>query len=144
VSTVGAARVTTIEGQVVDLSVNERKQVTIQKVLAIVDVGQPVNLSGIEAQVEGAIIDGIGSAFFADVPIERGRAASQNFGDYRLIRNREAPAKIEVIVLSSRVRPTGIGEIGIPPVAPAVANAIAAVTGERLKQMPFAKLGYRL
>jgi isoquinoline 1-oxidoreductase subunit beta len=113
-------------------------------VLAVVDVGQPVNVSGIEAQVEGAIIDGIGAAFFGDVPIESGRAQSKNFDDYRLIRNREAPRAIEVVIVPSRTRPTGIGEIGIPPIAPAVANAIAAATGTRLRQMPFMKSGFLL
>lgn len=130
--------------QVVDLSVNDKKQVTIHKVLAVVDVGQPVNISGIEAQMEGGIIDGIGSAFFADVPIERGRATSENFGDYRLIRNREAPREIEVVILPGTTRPTGIGEIGIPPIAPAVANAIAAGTGVRIREMPFFKSGFSL
>lgn len=130
--------------QAVDLSVNDKKQVTIHNVLAVVDVGQPVNISGIEAQVEGAIIDGIGSAFFADVPIERGRAMSTNFGDYRLIRNREAPREIEVVILPSTTRPAGIGEIGIPPIAPAVANAITAATGVRLREMPFSKSGFSL
>ena len=130
--------------QVVDVSVNDAKQVTIHHVLAVVDVGQPVNVSGIEAQVEGAIIDGIGAAFFGDVPIESGRAQSRNFDDYRLIRHREAPRAIEVVIVPSRTRPTGIGEIGIPPIAPAVANAIAAATGTRLRQMPFSKSGFSL
>ena len=130
--------------QVVELSVNEKKQVSIHKVTAVVDVGQPVNLSGLEAQVEGAIIDGVGAAFFGDVPIERGRAMSKNFDDYRLIRNREAPAAIEVVVLPSTMRPTGIGEIGIPPIAPAVANAIAALTGTRIREMPFIRAGFDL
>jgi isoquinoline 1-oxidoreductase beta subunit len=130
--------------QVVEVSLNEKKQVTIHKVTAVVDVGQPVNISGIEAQVEGAIIDGIGSAFFGDVPIDRGRAASTNFDNYRLIRNREAPRHIEVIILPSTTRPTGIGEIGIPPIAPAVANAIAAATVTRIRQMPFSKAGFLL
>lgn len=130
--------------QAVELSVNAKKEVVIHKVTAVVDVGQPVNLLGIEAQVEGAISDGIGSAFFADVPIERGRALSTNFDNYRLIRNREAPREIEVIILPSTTRPTGIGEIGIPPIAPAVANAIAAATGTRLRHMPFSKSGFTL
>ena len=108
------------------------------------DVGQPVNLSGLDAQAEGAIIDGLGAAFFCEVPIERGRATSTNFNDYRLIRNREAPAAIEVIILPSTANPTGFGKIAIPPIAPAVANAIAAATGERIRRMPFAKLGFRL
>ena len=86
----------------------------------------------------------VGAAFFGDVPIERGRAMSTIFDDYRLIRNREAPATIEVIVLPSTLRPTGMGEIGIPPIAPAVANAIAALTGARIREMPFIRAGFDL
>ena len=130
--------------QVVELSVDARKRVVIHKVIAVADVGQPVNLSGLEAQGEGAIIDGLGAAFFGDVPIDRGRATVTNFDSYRLIRNREAPAAIEVTFLPSGARPTGFGEIAIPPIAPAVANAIAALTGERLRRMPFVKGGYDL
>jgi isoquinoline 1-oxidoreductase beta subunit len=130
--------------QVVELSVNEKSQVVVHRVVAVADAGQPVNLSGLEAQVEGAVIDGLGAAFFGDVPIERGRAVPENFDTYRLIRNREAPAGIEVTILPSTERPTGIGEIGIPPIAPAVANAIAALTGRRIRQTPFAKEGYDL
>jgi isoquinoline 1-oxidoreductase subunit beta len=131
--------------QVVDVSVNDAKQATVHTVLAVVDVGQPVNVSGIEAQVEGVVIDGIGgAAFFGDVPIDSGRAQSKNFDDYRLIRNREAPRAIRVVIVPSRSRPTSIGEIGLPPIAPAVANAIAAATGTRLRQMPFAKSRFSL
>jgi isoquinoline 1-oxidoreductase subunit beta len=130
--------------QVVELSVDEKKRVRIHNVAAVADVGQPVNLSGLEAQAEGAIIDGLGAAFFCEVPIERGRATSTNFNDYRLIRNREAPAAIDVVILPSAARPTGFGEIAIPPIAPAVANAIAALTGDRIRRMPFATLGYAL
>lgn len=92
----------------------------------------------------GGRLDAIGAALRLDVPIEAGRATVTNFDNYRLIRNREAPAAIDMTFLPSRTRPTGFGEIAIPPIAPAVANAIAALTGERLRQMPFAKLGYDL
>jgi isoquinoline 1-oxidoreductase beta subunit len=130
--------------QVVELSVDEQKRVAIHRVTAVVDVGRPVNLLTIEAQVQGAVIDALGSAFFGHVPIADGRATVTNFNDYRLIRNREAPAAIDVIIVPSTERPTGIGEIPVPVVAPAVANAIAAATGERLRQMPFGALGYGL
>jgi isoquinoline 1-oxidoreductase beta subunit len=130
--------------QVVELSIDDRKRVVIHKVTAVADVGQPINLSGLEAQAEGAIIDGLGAAFFADVPIARGRAMVTNFDNYRMIRNREAPSAIDVTFVASRQRPSGFGEIAIPPIAPAVANAIASLTGERIRRMPFAKLGYDL
>ena len=130
--------------QVVELSVDERKRVTLHRITAVVDVGRLVNPLTIEAQVQGGIIDALGSAFFGDVPIVNGRATMTNFDDYRLIRNREAPATIDVIIVPSTLRPTGIGEIPVPVVAPAVANAIAAANGERLRQMPFSAAGYGL
>jgi isoquinoline 1-oxidoreductase beta subunit len=136
--------------QVVELSVtagtgaNALRRVTIHRVLCVSDVGQPVNLSMLEAQAQGGVIDGIGSAFFGEVPIDKGRATSRNFGDYRLIRMREAPAAIEAHFVPSRERPTGFGEPPLPPIGPAVANAIAALTGDRIRQMPFLRAGYTL
>jgi isoquinoline 1-oxidoreductase beta subunit len=133
---------------VVEVSVaagaNGQKRVTIHKVWSVGDVGQPVNLSMLEAQMQGGIIDGIGAAFYGEVPIQNGRATSRNFGDYRLIRLREAPREIETHFIPSRIRPTGFGEPPLPPIAPAVANAIAALTGERIRMMPFVKAGYVL
>jgi isoquinoline 1-oxidoreductase beta subunit len=130
--------------QVVELSMDDRKRVVIHRITAVVDVGRPVNPLTLEAQVQGGIIDALGSAFFCDVPIGSGRATVTNFNDYRLIRNREAPAAIDVFVVPSTMRPTGIGEIPVPVIAPAVANAIAAGSGERLRQMPFLATGYEL
>ena len=133
---------------VVEVSVangpNGQKRVTIHKVVSVGDVGQPVNLSMLEAQMHSGIIDGLGAAFYGEVPIENGRALSRNFGDYRLIRLREAPLAIESHFIPSRIRPTGFGEPPLPPIAPAVANAIAALTGERIRMMPFVKAGYTL
>lgn len=133
---------------VVEVSVapasNGQKRVTIHKVVSVGDVGQPVNLAMLEAQMQGGVIDGIGAAFYGEVPIANGRAQSRNFGDYRLIRMREAPHVIEAHFIASRRRPTGFGEPPLPPIAPAVANAIAAATGERIRMMPFAKAGFVL
>jgi isoquinoline 1-oxidoreductase beta subunit len=133
---------------VVEISIapvsNGQRRVTIHKVVSVGDVGQPVNLSMLEAQMQSGIIDGLGAAFYGEVPIEQGRATSRNFGDYRMIRLREAPLAIESHFIPSRLRPTGFGEPPLPPIAPAVANAIAALTGERIKVMPFIKAGYVL
>jgi isoquinoline 1-oxidoreductase beta subunit len=133
---------------VVEISIspggNDQKRVTIHKVVSVGDVGQPVNLSMLEAQMQSGIIDGLGAAFYGEVPIEKGRATSRNFGDYRLIRLREAPLAIESHFIPSALRPTGFGEPPLPPIAPAVANAIAALTGERIRTMPFVKAGYGL
>ena len=133
---------------VVELSVapgsTGQRRVAIHKIVSVGDVGQVVNLSMLEAQMQGGIIDGLGAAFYGEVPIEKGRAASRNFGDYRMIRLREAPLAIESHFIPSRLRPTGFGEPPLPPIAPAVANAIAALTGERIRMMPFIKAGYVL
>jgi isoquinoline 1-oxidoreductase subunit beta len=133
---------------VVEISIaqgsNGQKRVTIHKIVSVGDVGQPVNLSMLEAQMQGGIIDGLGAAFYGEVPIVKGRATSRNFGDYRMIRLREAPLAIESHFIRSALPPTGFGEPPLPPIAPAVANAIAALTGDRIKMMPFLKAGYVL
>jgi len=138
--------------QVVELSVdppsrgagNAPRRVTIHRVTCALDCGIVVNRSGVEAQAQGGIIDGLGHAFYGEVTIDRGRAVEGNFDRYRLIRNREAPAAIDVHIVPSTMRPTGFGEIAIPVVAPAVANAVAAITGDRLRRTPFTRSGYTL
>jgi isoquinoline 1-oxidoreductase beta subunit len=127
----------------VELSVAADRRVRIHRVLIAVDCGQVVNLSGVEAQAEGGTIDGLGAAFFGEVTIAAGRADTGNFDRYRLIRNNEAPP-IEVVIVPSRERPTGFGEIVIPVIAPAVANAIAAATGIRIRELPFSRAGFSL
>jgi isoquinoline 1-oxidoreductase beta subunit len=129
---------------VVELSVDAGKRITVHKVLVVLDCGQPVNLLGIEAQAEGGLVDALGAAFYGEVPIRNGRAMVTNFDRYRLIRQREIPEEVEVVVVPSHRTPTGIGEIPLPSVAPAIANAVAALTGVRLRQMPFARDGYSL
>lgn len=129
--------------QVVELSA-EGRRVRLHKVTAVVDVGRQVNPLTLEAQVQGGIIDALGSAFFGEVPIRDGRADIANFDRYRLIRQREAPIAIEIMLVPSTERPTGIGEIPVPVVAPAVANALAAATGARVRTMPFTREGWTL
>ena len=138
--------------QVVELSVDPapsgvdsaRRVVRIHKVTCALDCGIVVNRSGIEAQAQGGIIDGLGHAFYGEITIDCGRAVEGNFDRYRLIRHREAPAAIEVHIVSSTLRPTGFGEIAVPVIAPAVANAIASATGQRLRRTPFAREGFGL
>jgi len=141
--------------QVVELSVTPavapapgsgtvRHAVRIHRVTCALDCGIVVNRSGVEAQAQGGIIDGLGHAFYGEVTIDRGRAVEGNFDRYRLIRHREAPDAIDVHVVSSTMRPTGFGEIAVPVIAPAVANAIAAATGHRLRRTPFVRQGFVL
>jgi isoquinoline 1-oxidoreductase beta subunit len=137
--------------QVVELSVDAtaaagstRRSVRIHKVTCALDCGIVVNRSGVEAQAQGGIIDGLGHAFYGEITIDRGRAVEGNFDRYRLIRNREAPAAIDIHVVTSAMRPTGFGEIAVPVIGPAVANAIAAATGHRLRRTPFIRDGFVL
>ncbi len=120
------------------------RQVTIHRVTCALDCGIVVNRSGVEAQAEGGIIDGLGHAFFGEITIDRGRAVEGNFDRYRLIRHREAPRAIDVHVVPSTMRPTGFGEIAVPVIGPAVANAIATATGQRLRRTPFGRDGFTL
>ncbi len=140
--------------QVVELSVDAAsgpasagmapRRVTVHKVTCALDCGIVVNRSGVEAQAQGGIIDGLGTAFFGAISIDRGRAVEGNFDRYRLIRHREAPRAIDVHIVPSTMRPTGFGEIAVPVIAPAIANAIASATGQRLRRTPFVREGYTL
>jgi isoquinoline 1-oxidoreductase subunit beta len=125
---------------VVEVSVSRAGELKIDRVVAAVDAGrQIVNLSGAEAQVQGCIIDGIGAALLQEQVLERGRMMRSNFTDYQMIRMPQAPAKIEIHFLRSDNNPTGLGEPPLPPIAPALANAIFAATGKRLRDFPFSK-----
>ena len=129
---------------VAEVSVAKDGQVKVDRVVSVCDVGaQIVNRSGAENQVEGSIIDGIGTLMFPELTLERGRIAQNNFNEYPLIRMPNAPAKIEVHFLASNNPTTGLGEPAIPPIAPAVCNAIFAATGNRVRQFPLSHTDLR-
>ena len=90
------------------------------------------------------IIDGLSAAMFGDITIARGRTVQSTFADYPLLRNRDAPENRGSTSFPSREHPTGFGEIALPPIAPAVANAIFAVTGTRVRRLPFVASGFRM
>jgi len=128
---------------VAEVSVTSDKQLTLHKVAVVGDVGPIVNMSGAENQVEGSVIDGFSTAMGLELSFENGRVQESNYHEYPLLRMRNAPA-IDVHFIQSDNSPTGLGEPALPPTAPAIANAIFAATGERLRQMPFTKSGYKL
>ncbi|HZI42313.1 MAG TPA: molybdopterin cofactor-binding domain-containing protein, partial [Gemmatimonadaceae bacterium] len=123
---------------VADVAVSRDGNLTIRKITAAVDAGTIVNLSGAEAQVQSAILDGVSAAWFQRITIERGAAAQTNFRDYRMLRMNESPRLMEVHFVKSQAPPTGLGEPALPAAAPAVCNAIFAATGKRIRTLPFA------
>jgi isoquinoline 1-oxidoreductase beta subunit len=120
---------------VVELSVDATGRPRVHRVVAAVDCGMVVNASGAEAQVQGGVIDGLSAALYGQITVDRGRVRQSNFGDYRLVRMREAPP-IEVHFVRSTELPSGLGEPPVSPVAPAIANALFALTGKRIRRLP--------
>ena len=126
--------------QVADVTVAQDGTLKVDKVVCVSDVGaQIINPSGAENQVEGSIVDGIGAMMFQDIDIQRGRVVQGNFHDYPMIRMPDSPAVIETHFLRTDYPTTGLGEPAIPPIAPAVCNAIFAATGKRVRQFPLSK-----
>jgi isoquinoline 1-oxidoreductase beta subunit len=105
------------------------------------DIGPIVNLSGAENQVEGCIVDGFSTAMGLELTLENGRVAETNFDRYPLLRIASAP-QVDVHFIQSDFTPTGVGEPALPPVAPAIANAIFAATGHRMRTLPLRKEGF--
>lgn len=129
---------------VVDLTVDPEGQLRVDRVVAAVDVGeQIVNLSGAEQQVQGSVIDGLSALWHQGLDIEAGRIVQSNFHDHRLLRLPEAPARIDVHFVRSPHPSTGLGEPALPPVAPAVCNAIFVATGVRIRDWPLARTSLR-
>ena len=122
--------------QVVDV-VMEGDKPQIEKVWCAVDCGIVVNPEGALNQIEGGIVDGIGHALYGNMTFKDGKPEQSNFDTYRLIRHSEAPKAIEVFFVENGIDPTGLGEPSLPPVAAALANALARATGERLYSQPF-------
>jgi len=130
--------------QVAEVTVSQAGELKVDRFVCVCDVGQQiVNLSGAENQVQGSIVDGIGTAMYQELNLERGRMVQGNFDNYPMIRMPDAPAKIEVHFLASNNPTTGLGEPAIPPVAPALCNAIFAATGKRVRQFPLSRTDLR-
>lgn len=120
---------------VIEASVDEKGAVKVHRIVAAVDCGFPVNPAGIEAQLMGGTLDGLSVALLAEITVKDGRTVQGTFGDYPLLRYAQAP-DVEVHIVPSRKDPSGMGEIALPPVAPALANAIFAATGQRIRRLP--------
>ncbi|HID98256.1 MAG TPA: xanthine dehydrogenase family protein molybdopterin-binding subunit [Thermodesulfobacteriaceae bacterium] len=122
--------------KVAEVSVNRSDgTIRVHRIVCAVDCGQVVNRDIVRAQMEGGIIYGLSAALKEEVRFAAGGVVSENFNDYEPLRIHEAP-DIEVIIVDSREKPTGVGEIGVPSAAPAVANAVSAACGVRIRRLP--------
>lgn len=124
-----------IVAQVAEVSVGADKTIRVHRVWCAIDCGTAVNPSGIRQQVESAVVFGLSAALFGQVDIVQGQVQPSNFHDQPVLRLNEAPV-IELVIMPSGEHPEGVGEPGLPPIAPAVANALFALTGQRLRSLP--------
>ncbi|QYD68368.1 xanthine dehydrogenase family protein molybdopterin-binding subunit [Paraburkholderia edwinii] len=128
----------TLVAQVAEVTVDKDGKVKVDRVVCAVDCGTPINPDVIAAQIEGGIGYGLGAALYGAITLKDGRVEQNNFDGYQVLRMNEMP-KVEVHIVQSGEAPTGIGEPGVAPVGPAVANAIFAATGKRSYSLPFAR-----
>ena len=124
-----------IVSQVAEVSVKPDGKVTVHKVVCAIDCGKIVNPDTIKAQMEGGIVFGLSAALHDEITFKNGRVEQSNFNDYPMLRMEEMPV-VEVYIVDSEKAPGGVGEPGVPPIAPAVCNAIFASTGKRVRSLP--------
>jgi isoquinoline 1-oxidoreductase beta subunit len=125
----------TYMAQVAEVEVAKDGNVRVKRVVCAVDCGSVVNPDTIEAQVQGAVIFGISAALYGEITLKNGRVEQSNFDNYQVVRINEAPA-IEVHIIRNNETPGGMGEPGTSAIMPAIANAIFAATGKRLRKLP--------
>lgn len=125
----------TIVAEVAEVSVAKDGALRVHRVVCAVDCGRVVNPDGVRAQIEGGVVYGLSAALHGAITIEGGRVAQSNFHDYPVLRMPEMPV-VEVHIVPSEEAPLGVGEPAVPPIAPAVANAIFAATGKRVRALP--------
>ncbi|MBM0107881.1 xanthine dehydrogenase family protein molybdopterin-binding subunit [Steroidobacter sp. S1-65] len=123
---------------VLEVSVSEDNELKLLHAWGAIDCGFAINPNHIRSQMEGGFVDGLNAALFNDARVSEGRVVNDNFGSLRWIRLREAPLSIEVAIIDSGYGPTGVGEPPLPPAGAALANAIFAACGKRVRRMPIA------
>lgn len=126
--------------EVAEVSIEAGGRPRVHRVVCAVDCGPIVNPDTIEAQMQGGIVYGLSAALYGDITIERGRVVQGNFNDYPVVRMSEMPV-VEVYIVPSTDKQGGIGEPGVPPIAPAVCNAIYSLTGKPVRRLPIIRNG---
>jgi len=128
--------------EVAEVSVSANREVRVHRVDVAIDCGAVVNPEIVAEQMESGVVYGLSAAMDEAITIDRGQVAQGNFDDYRILRIDQMP-EVRVHIVDSDADPGGIGEPGTPPIAPAVANAIRAITGEPVRQLPLTRAGYQ-
>lgn len=129
--------------EVAEVTVDKNNNFSVNKVTVAVDVGPIINMSGATSQVQGSVIDGLSTMALQEITMKQGVIQQGNFDDYKVMRIAATP-EVDVHFIQSDNRPTGLGEPALPPLAPAVTNAIFAATGERIRSMPLSEVGFKL
>jgi isoquinoline 1-oxidoreductase subunit beta len=119
----------------------ERGRISVQRVVAAMDCGLVITLDSVETQVQGSIVYGMTAALFGKITVEKGRVVQSNFPDYDMVRMAQMP-KVEVHIITSTADPGGVGQPPVAPIAPAIANAIFAATGKRVRSLPLIDEGF--
>ncbi|HZW75753.1 MAG TPA: molybdopterin cofactor-binding domain-containing protein, partial [Caldimonas sp.] len=125
----------TYMAQIAEISMQNGAPV-VHKVTVVADLGRMVNPDTVEAQIQSAIVFGLSAALFGEITLDKGRVQQTNFDRYRVVRMNESPA-IDITLVQSNEKPGGIGEPATALIGPAVANAVFAATGKRVRRMPF-------
>ena len=126
----------TYVAQVAEVTAGRDGKIKVDRIVCAVDCGVPVNPDVIKAQMEGGIGFGLGAVLYGAITLKGGEIEQSNFNDYQVLRIDDMP-KVEVHIVPSAEKPTGVGEPGVPPVGPAVGNAVFAATGKRIRALPF-------
>jgi isoquinoline 1-oxidoreductase beta subunit len=124
---------------VVEVEVDDKGGIRIPRIDTVIDAGRVVNIERVKAQLEGAAVFGAGLAMMGEITAKDGRVQQTNFHQYLVPRLPEAPVQVNVTVVETDAPPAGVGEPGVPPIAPAICNAIFAATGKRIRELPIKK-----
>ena len=128
----------TYVASVVEVEIDSAGRLKVPRIEQVVDCGSAINPDRVRSQMEGAAVMGIGLARTGEITALNGRIKQSNFNDFQVARMNDAPMQVNVTFVESGELPTGVGEPGLPPIAPAVANAVAVLTGQRLRELPLA------